>query len=48
MLDPFVGSGTTTAVAAELGREWTGINLDPDSAATAAARTAITQCSLNA
>ena len=29
VLDPFVGSGTTTAVAKKLGRQWLGIDRDP-------------------
>ena len=29
VLDPFVGSGTTTAVAKKLGRQWLGIDIDP-------------------
>lgn len=40
VLDPFVGSGTTTAVAAELGHPWIGIELDPASARVAEQRTA--------
>ena len=48
VLDPFVGSGTTTAVAAELGHRWIGIELDPKSARVAEQRTfdAGMQCSL--
>ena len=30
VLDPFVGTGTTTSVAKRLGRHWLGIDLDPD------------------
>ncbi|MEQ1861251.1 MAG: site-specific DNA-methyltransferase [Chthoniobacteraceae bacterium] len=30
VLDPFVGSGTTTRVAALLGRRWIGIDINPD------------------
>jgi len=30
VLDPFVGSGTTCAVAAKTGREWAGIDIRPD------------------
>ena len=40
MLDPFVGSGTTTAAARLLGRRWIGIDKDPEAAALAAERTA--------
>ena len=29
VLDPFVGTGTTTAVAKKLGRKWFGIDIDP-------------------
>ncbi len=29
VLDPFCGSGTTCAVAKEMGRDWVGIDLDP-------------------
>ncbi|MCQ3813763.1 MAG: site-specific DNA-methyltransferase [Acidimicrobiia bacterium] len=48
VLDPFVGSGTTTAVAAALGCQWTGIELDPMSARIAEQRTsaAAEQCAL--
>lgn len=48
VLDPFVGSGTTTAVAAELGRNWIGIELDPTSARIARQRTEAVadQCNL--
>jgi DNA modification methylase len=36
ILDPFVGSGTTCAVAKELGRHFLGIELNPAYAKTAA------------
>lgn len=39
ILDPFVGSGTTTAVARYLGRQWLGIDKDPKSAELAWRRT---------
>ena len=39
VLDPFVGSGTTTAVAANEGRRWLGIELDDDAADLARRRT---------
>ncbi len=39
VLDPFVGSGTTTSVARRLGREWIGIDRDPKSACIAERRT---------
>jgi DNA modification methylase len=29
VLDPFVGSGTTTKQAQELGRQWIGIDISP-------------------
>ena len=40
VIDPFVGSGTTTAVAKSLGRNWLGIELDEKSARLAQQRTA--------
>ncbi len=42
VLDPFVGSGTTTAVARRLGRDWLGIDADPDYAEIAEQRTKCT------
>jgi hypothetical protein len=38
VLDPFLGSGTTAAVAQELDREWVGIELNPEYAALAEKR----------
>ena len=38
VLDPFFGSGTTGAVAAMLGRDWLGIERDPEYVALARAR----------
>jgi site-specific DNA-methyltransferase (adenine-specific) len=38
VFDPFVGSGTTLAVAARLGRRWTGCELSPDYAKKATER----------
>ncbi|MQX35315.1 site-specific DNA-methyltransferase [Roseospira navarrensis] len=40
ILDPFLGSGTTAAVAKRLGRRWIGIEQDPDYIAAARARIA--------
>ena len=39
VLDPFVGTGTTTAVAKQLGRQWIGIDVDERSVAIAQSRT---------
>ena len=39
VLDPFVGTGTTTAVAKKLGRQWLGIDLDPHNTKLARRRT---------
>ena len=41
VLDPFVGSGTTTAVAKRMGREWIGVERDPETAAMAEHRTRV-------
>ena len=35
VLDPFVGTGTTTAVAHLLERRWIGIDANPDNASAA-------------
>jgi site-specific DNA-methyltransferase (adenine-specific) len=35
VLDPFIGSGTTAIAAAKLGRDWLGIELNPDYVALA-------------
>ena len=43
VLDPFFGTGTTGAVAKRLGRQWVGIERDPDYAAAAAERIARVQ-----
>ena len=39
VLDPFVGTGTTTAVAKQLGRHWIGIDIYPDYVSMARRRT---------
>lgn len=39
VLDPFVGTGTTTRTARRLGRRWYGIEIDPRHAALALKRT---------
>lgn len=38
VLDPFIGSGTTGVAAENLGRDWLGIELNPDFAASAERR----------
>ena len=38
VIDPFVGSGTTAAVAKRMGRQWLGIDSDPDTAKMAVKR----------
>jgi DNA modification methylase len=40
VLDPFLGSGTTALAAQALGRDWLGIELNPDYAQLAAERIA--------
>lgn len=42
VLDPFVGSGTTTAIAKKLGRKWLGIEINKDYADLARKRTDVT------
>ena len=39
VLDPFVGTGTTTAVSKRLGRQWVGIEIDSATAELAQSRT---------
>ena len=39
VLDPFVGTGTTTAVASRIGRQWIGIDNDPANTEIACQRT---------
>ena len=39
VLDPFVGTGTTTAMAKRLGRQWIGVEIDPESTRLAQRRT---------
>lgn len=43
VLDPFSGSGSTLAAAQQLGRDWTGIELDSDHHHTASERLAALQ-----
>jgi site-specific DNA-methyltransferase (adenine-specific) len=38
VLDPFIGSGTTAVVAERLGRDWLGIELNPNFAMVAEQR----------
>lgn len=38
VMDPFVGSGTTTTVAKEMGRHFVGIDINPEYALLAASR----------
>jgi DNA modification methylase len=35
VLDPFMGSGTTAVAAEKLGRNWLGVELNPDFGAAA-------------
>ncbi len=44
VLDPYCGSGTFLASAAELGRNYVGFDIDPAAAATATQRLATVQC----
>lgn len=48
VLDPFVGSGTTAVVAESLGRDWLGIELNPDYIQLAEARIAAARHPTNA
>lgn len=43
VLDPFMGSGTVARVAESLGRDWIGIDLQPNYAEIVAKRTAVTK-----
>jgi DNA modification methylase len=43
VLDPFMGSGTTAVAAARLGREWVGVELNPEYRKLALARIAATR-----
>lgn len=45
VLDPFLGSGTTAVVAESLGRDWVGIELNPDFAREAETRIAAARSS---
>ena len=38
VLDPFIGSGTTAIAAAKLGRDWLGVDINPDFVALASQR----------
>jgi site-specific DNA-methyltransferase (adenine-specific) len=40
VLDPFAGSGSSLVAAQHLGRDWLGMELDPEHAATATRRLA--------
>ncbi|SDB87305.1 DNA modification methylase [Raineyella antarctica] len=48
VLDPFLGSGTTAVVAKALGRDWLGIELNPEYVQLAEARIAAARHSTNA